>query len=83
MFRMVEKVLAWIAGTGLLVMMLLTFADVIGRYGFNSSIFGTAEIVEILMVFTIFAGLAFITASNEHITVTIFEGWIRRHTEGR
>lgn len=75
-FHLASRVLAVIAGTALLVMMVLTFFDVIGRYGFNKSIFGTAEMVEYLMIFTIFAGLAFVTATNDHITVTMFDGWI-------
>ena len=75
-FFLTARVLALIAGSALLIMMVLTFVDVIGRYGFNRSIFGTAEIVEYLMIFTIFAGLAFVTATNDHITVTMFDGWI-------
>ncbi|NJO23944.1 MAG: TRAP transporter small permease [Sphingomonadales bacterium] len=78
LFFLTARLLALIAGTALLVMMVLTFVDVIGRYGFHRSIFGTAEIVEYLMIFTIFAGLAFVTATNDHITVTMFDGWIER-----
>jgi len=73
-----SRMLGLVAGAALLVMMLLTFADVIGRYGFHKSIFGAAEIVEHLMMLTVFAGLAFITAKNEHITVTLMEGLIAR-----
>lgn len=82
LFWLSERVLAILAGTGLLIMMVLTFVDVIGRYGFNKSIFGAAEIIEFLMVVTIFAGLAFITATNDHITVTMFDGWIDRAIPG-
>jgi len=60
-------------------MMLLTFVDVIGRYGFHHSIFGAAEIIEQLMMITVFAGLGFITAKNEHITVTLLDFLIARH----
>jgi len=74
-----SRMLGLIAGTALFVMMLLTFVDVIGRYGFHRSIFGAAEIIEHLMMLTVFAGLAFITAKNEHITVTLMEGLIVRH----
>ncbi|MEZ5649752.1 MAG: TRAP transporter small permease [Burkholderiaceae bacterium] len=77
-FRWTSAILAVIACIGLLAMMLLSFADVIGRYGFHRSIFGTAEIVEFLMVVTIFAGVAFITATHEHIEVSIFERQIAR-----
>lgn len=79
LFLLAMRVLGFISSTALLAMMLLTFADVIGRYGFHHSIFGTAEIVEYLMVITIFAGLAFTTATNDHITVTLFEGFIERY----
>lgn len=77
--RAAATTLGVIASAGLFVMMILTGLDVVGRYGFHKSIFGTAEIVEHLMVLTIFAGLAFITARNEHITVTLFDPWIERH----
>ena len=79
LFLLTMRVLGIIASTALLAMMLLTFADVIGRYVFHHSIFGTAEIVEYLMVITIFAGPAFTTETNDHITVTLFEGFIERH----
>jgi TRAP-type C4-dicarboxylate transport system permease small subunit len=77
-FVLTARVLAAVAGTALLVMMSLTFVDVVGRYGFHKSIFGTAEIVEYLMILTIFAGIAFVTASNDHITITMFDSWIER-----
>jgi TRAP-type transport system small permease protein len=77
-FVLTARLLAVIAASALFVMMVLTFVDVIGRYGFHRSVFGTAEIVEYLMIFTIFSGLAFVTATNDHITVTMFDGWIER-----
>lgn len=73
------RVLGVIAGAALFAMMALTFVDVIGRYGFHRSIFGAAEIIESLMIVTVFAGLAFITARNEHITVTLMDTLIARH----
>ncbi|MDD9908590.1 MAG: TRAP transporter small permease [Ahrensia sp.] len=71
-FRIMERVLAICAGTALFVMMILTFVDVVGRYGFNKSIFGASEMIEVLMVVVIFAGVAFVTASDQHIKVDIF-----------
>jgi TRAP-type C4-dicarboxylate transport system permease small subunit len=73
------RTLGVIAGAALFAMMALTFVDVIGRYGFHRSIFGAAEIIECLMIVTVFAGLAFITARNEHITVTLLDYLIARH----
>ena len=60
-----SRALGVIAVTALFAMMALTFVDVIGRYGFHHSIFGAAEIIEVLMIVAVFAGLAFITAKNE------------------
>jgi len=77
-FKGIERVLAVCAGVALLIMMILTFVDVIGRYGFNRSIFGTSEMIEVLMVVVIFAGVAFVTASDQHIKVDIFDPWIKR-----
>lgn len=61
------------AGGAMLVMVVLTCVDVIGRYGFNNSIFGASEMIELLMVTVVFAGLAFVTASDEHICVTLVD----------
>ena len=72
------RALGVIATASLFAMMVLTFVDVIGRYGFHHSIFGAAEIVEVLMMVAVFAGLAFITAKNDHITVTLLEPLIAR-----
>ncbi|MFD2740621.1 TRAP transporter small permease [Sulfitobacter aestuarii] len=69
----VSKLLATLACGALFVMAVLTFIDVIGRYGFNNSIFGASELVELLMVAVVFAGFAFVTATDQHICVTFFD----------
>lgn len=78
-FRSIERLLAVLAGIALFIMMILTFVDVVGRYGFNKSIFGTSEMIEALMVVVIFAGVAFVTADDKHIKVDIFAPWIERY----
>jgi len=77
-----SRVLGVIAAVALFAMMVLTFVDVIGRYGFHHSIFGAAEMIEYLMIIAVFAGLAVITAKNEHITVTLMEPLIMRVIPG-
>lgn len=77
-FQVIERVLAIFAGIALFIMMILTFTDVVGRYGLNKSIFGTSEMIEALMVVVIFAGVAFVTVSDQHIKVDIFDHWIKR-----
>ena len=77
-----SRTLGVIAAVALFAMMALTFVDVIGRYGFHHSIFGAAEMIEVLMIVSVFAGLAFITAKNEHITVTLMEPLVSRVMPG-
>lgn len=72
------RALGVIAAAALFAMMALTFVDVIGRYGFHHSIFGAAEIIEYLMMAAVFAGLAIVTARNEHIAVTLLEPVVGR-----
>ena len=62
----------------LFVMMMLTFADVVGRYVFTAPIFGAAEMIQFLLAMTIFAGLCLVNARDEHITVELFETQLDR-----
>jgi len=63
----------------LFVMMMLTFADVIGRYVFTAPIFGAAEMIQFLLAMTIFGGLCLVNARDEHITVELFEARLDRY----
>lgn len=71
--RLGERVLAIGAALALLAMMVLTFVDVVGRYGFNASVFGSTEMVEVLMVFVVFAGVALVTLDDDHIAVNVID----------
>lgn len=62
----------------LFVMMILTFADVIGRYIFTAPIFGAAEMIQFLLAMTIFGGLCLVNARDDHITVELFEAPLDR-----
>jgi len=62
----------------LFAMMMLTFADVIGRYIFTAPIFGAAEMIQFLLAMTIFGGLCLVNARDEHITVELFEAPLDR-----
>ena len=57
----------------LFAMMMLTFADVVGRYVFTAPIFGAAEMIQFLLAMSIFAGLCLVNPRDEHITVELFE----------
>ena len=64
--RRVERVLGVAASTILLVMMLLTFGDVVLRYLFNRPLAGAFEVTELLLLVLIFAGLPLVTYADEH-----------------
>jgi TRAP-type C4-dicarboxylate transport system permease small subunit len=67
------RILAVIAGTMILAMMVVTTIDVIGRDVFNRPLMGAFEVTEILMGLVIFAGMPLATAAREHITVNFIE----------
>lgn len=62
----------------ILVMMLLTFADVIGRYVLGKPIFGATEMVSALLALAIFSGLGVTNARDEHIVVELLDHRIRQ-----
>ena len=72
------SILETISSIVIFVMMILTFVDVIGRYGFHEPIFGGTEIISALLALAIFSGLGVINARDDHITVELFEDPIRR-----
>jgi TRAP-type C4-dicarboxylate transport system permease small subunit len=64
--RHAEAILGVAASAILLVMMLLTFMDVVARYGFNRPVRGAFEVTELLLVVLIFAGLPLVSFADEH-----------------
>ena len=54
-------------------LMMLTTADVIGRYIFNWPLRGAFEITELLMLALIFAGLPLASRSDEHVTLDFID----------
>jgi TRAP-type C4-dicarboxylate transport system permease small subunit len=70
------RILSTIAGGMILVMMVVTTIDVIGRDVFNMPLFGAFEMTEILMGLVIFAGMPGTTAMREHITVNLIENFV-------
>lgn len=68
MRRLLATLCGLLAALGLFAIMLLTFADVGGRKFADTSIPGSLELTEILMVVVIFAGLPLVSLRGEHIT---------------
>ena len=67
----VSRVAAIIAAVVLAIMMLLTVADVSGRYFFNSPIKGTWEIVGLLLIIAGTWGLGYCQMEKGHISISI------------
>ena len=71
--RRVVPVLGWFAAAVLMALMLLTCADVAGRYLFNSPVWGAFELTEMMLAALIFAALPLVSLRNEHVTVDLFD----------
>lgn len=74
MQSLTNRVSNWMAGAAslcLLGLMLITFADVVGRYFFNAPLVYTVEIIELGMGLMIFFGLALTTLNRGHIAVDL------------
>ncbi len=80
--RIVEPVLGTFAAIILFSMMLLTCADVIGRYFLSMPIYGGFELTETMLACLIFAGLPLVTLQQEHVTVDVLDAvtpdWLLR-----
>ncbi len=74
--RAVEPALGYVAAAVLFAMMVLTCADVIGRYFLNAPIWGAFEVTEMLLAALIFAGLPLVTLRGGHVTVDLFDAVI-------
>lgn len=78
--RYCDASLGFVAGAALFAMMILTFVDVVGRYAFSSPLRGGMELIEVLLVLTIFAGLPLTAQHQEHIEIDVlaerFPGWL-------
>lgn len=82
---MIDKAIDFFSRLGLIVgsvflaaMMLITVADVFMRYVFSAPISGSAEITQILLTLTVFAGFILVSRDGSHVVVSIFEPFISR-----
>ena len=73
--RALERVLGYVAAISLFAMMVLTFADVVGRKLF-SSIPGSLEITELLMLVVIFVGLPIASLKGEHVFFDLLDQFL-------
>jgi TRAP-type C4-dicarboxylate transport system permease small subunit len=57
----------------LLLMVFLTFADVLGRYLFSAPVKGAFELTELSLLVLIFAGLPLASKGDEHVTMDFID----------
>lgn len=76
-FTLFDRVSRWLSIGGMaffLVMVFLTFADVFLRYVFNVPLRGTVEVTEFMMVFGVFAGMAYCQVNRNMVGMDIITG---------
>ncbi len=74
MHKIAEQLVEALVALALLLMMVITVLDVIGRYVINRPLPGATELVQYSMVTAIFIALPLITARREHISVSLIDG---------
>lgn len=72
--RIAGGILGIVSVAVLFAMMMLTFADVWGRYAFQSPVPGAYEITEMMMGVLIFSALPLLCAREGHVTIDILDG---------
>jgi TRAP-type transport system small permease protein len=68
---LMDEALKGLMAALLFSMMIITAADVFGRYVLNSPVPGGYEIVQYLMAIVVFASLPLTTAAERHLTVSL------------
>lgn len=76
-----SRIFGYMATCVLGLMMLLTVADVGGRYFFNSPILGTTEISESMMAIIAFPALAWCAVARRHVKVDLVVSHLPQRTQ--
>ena len=71
-----------LAQASLILMMLLTAADVILRYIFNRPVRFAGELTEFLLVVVVSLGLSYCAIDKEHVAVDVLAGKIPKRLQG-
>ncbi len=70
--RFAQLALRAAAALFLVALAAITLSDVLGRYVFNFPVRGAVELIEAIMVGTIFTGIVLATLAHQHVTVDLF-----------
>lgn len=61
--------MSYLGVMALFVMMVITMADVVARYVFNTPLLGVFELTEFLVLILVFSFIAYTQAENSHVSV--------------
>jgi len=79
----IDKFIEWLSIILMSFMLLLTFANVIGRYVFRNSIFFSEEMARFLFVWVVFLGAAIIIKDKGHVAVTFLAEKLKGRKSGK
>ena len=71
--RPLDAVLGIASSVILMILMMLTVADVVSRYLLNWPLRGAFEITELMLLVLIFAGLPLVSHADEHVTMDFID----------
>jgi len=71
--RKFDAALGFAASVILFSLMIVTFVDVVGRYGFNRPLRGAFEGTELMLLVLIFAALPLVSHADEHVTMDFID----------
>ena len=76
--RTIKPFLEYLLMFFLLTMVIINFADVLGRHLFNHPIYGIHDLTEHLMALTVFCGLPLVTMAGLHLSVDILDDFLQK-----
>ncbi|MEH6579678.1 MAG: TRAP transporter small permease [Amphritea sp.] len=68
----------WLSAIAMMLLVAMTITDVFLRWVFNSPIYGSSEIANLLLTITVGAGLLVTTSTRSHIKVDMLEHYLVR-----
>jgi TRAP-type C4-dicarboxylate transport system permease small subunit len=73
--KTIQRGLETLAAISLLLMMLITFVDVAGRYFFNAPVMGSTELIEVLLAVMVFMAFPLVSWNEENICVDLLDNF--------
>ncbi|SEG53534.1 TRAP transporter small permease [Vibrio hangzhouensis] len=73
--KTIRRGLETLAAISLLLMMLITFVDVTGRYFFNAPVVGSTELIEVLLAVMVFMAFPLVSWNEENICVDLLDNY--------